>query len=53
MDDALRRRLDAALALLLANFLLSLAVAYRFAPESTLGVLALVGLVAYGHFRSG
>ncbi|SFR86160.1 hypothetical protein SAMN05216559_0184 [Halomicrobium zhouii] len=52
MDDALRHRLDAALLLLLATFLLVLVVAVRTARTETIGVLVLVGLIAISQYRS-
>ncbi|WP_018257897.1 hypothetical protein [Halomicrobium katesii] len=50
-DTALRQRLDAALVLLAANFLLLLVVAFEVHPPGAVGALALTLLVAYGHLR--
>ncbi|WP_323190949.1 hypothetical protein [Halostella sp. PRR32] len=50
-EPALRRRLDAALALLVANFLLLLALAFRYVPETAVRLLAVTGLVGYGLLR--
>jgi hypothetical protein len=53
MDDAtIRKRLDAALLLLVGNFLLLSAFGLSYAPETTVGALALVALLAIGHARS-
>jgi len=51
-DAALRRRLDAALVLLAANVLLLLALALRFTPETTVGMLVFAALLGYG-LRAG
>ena len=47
-DSALRRRLDAALVLLVANFLLLLAIALEFVTEAAVGLLVLAALIGYG-----
>lgn len=51
METALRRRLDAALVLLTANFLLLFALAFRFVTEFAIGLLVIAVLVGYGLFR--
>ena len=50
MDDAtLRRRLDAALLLLVANALLLLGIGLQFATQWTIGVIVLAAIVGLGH----
>ena len=51
MDDALRKRLDAALVLLVANFLLLFGLGFQLTPQTTSGLLVLAGLVGYGLVR--
>ncbi|GAB3311774.1 MULTISPECIES: hypothetical protein [Haloplanus] len=51
-DRSLRRRLDAALVLLAAAVVLLLALALRFAPETTVGLLVFAALLGYA-FRVG
>jgi len=48
MDAPIRKRLDAALLVLVANFLLLLIVAFQFNPPATIGVLVLSSLVGIG-----
>ena len=50
-DDALRKRLDAALVLLIANFLLLLGLAFQSTPETAIGLLVLAALLGYGFVR--
>jgi hypothetical protein len=52
-DAALRKRIDAALALLVANFVLLLALAFRFTPEAAIGTAVILALIGIGHYRSG
>jgi hypothetical protein len=48
MDDAaIRKRLDATLALLTANLLVVLGIGFKYATETTLGVTVLAALVGY------
>ena len=51
-DRALRRRLDAVLVLLAAAVVLLLALALRFAPETTVGLVVFAALLGYA-FLSG
>jgi len=49
MDDAaIRKRLDAALALLTANLLVVLGIGFKYATGATVGVTVLAALVGYG-----
>ena len=49
MDDiAIRKRLDAALALLTANLLVVLGIGFKYATETTVGATVLTALVGYG-----
>ena len=53
MDEtALQKRLDAALVLLVANFLLLLGIGLQYATETSVGVLVLALLIGYGNFRT-
>ena len=51
-DVALKKRLNAALVLLVANFLLLFGIGLRYATETSVGVLVLAGLVGYGLLKS-
>jgi hypothetical protein len=52
MDDlALQQRLDAALILLAANFLLLFLIGLEFVPEASVGVAVLGALIGYGHLK--
>jgi len=48
MDDPIRKRLDAVLLVLAANFLLLLIVAFQSNPPAAIGVLVLSSLVGIG-----
>jgi len=50
-EAALQNRLDTILLLLVANFLLVAGIGLRYATEITVGVLTLILLVAYSHYR--
>jgi len=52
-DDALRKRLDAALFLLTVTLLLVFALAFEFARDAAIGVAVLSVLVGYAFVRSG
>lgn len=52
-EPALQNRLDTILLLLVANFLLLAGIGFRYATEITVGVVILMMLIAYGHFRGG
>ncbi|MCG1004471.1 MULTISPECIES: hypothetical protein [Halobacterium] len=51
-DDALRKRLDAALVLLVANFLLLFGLALEFVEWTALSVLVFFSLVGYAMLHS-
>jgi len=51
-DSALQRRLDAILLLLAVAVLLLVGIGLQYATETTVGVLMLASLVAYGHLKS-
>ncbi|WP_169317789.1 hypothetical protein [Haloferax mucosum] len=50
-DASLRRRLDIALLLLAANFVLLLVIGFQVDLEATFGVLVLVVLLGYGFLK--
>jgi len=53
MDEAaLQRRLDAMLLLLTLNALLLLGIGFRYARDTTVGVVVLALLLAYGQRRA-
>ena len=51
-EAALQRRLDAILLLLTLNALLLLGIGFRYARDTTVGVVVLALLLAYGQRRA-
>ncbi|SDD74130.1 hypothetical protein SAMN05192552_104412 [Natrinema hispanicum] len=51
-ESSLQKRLDTILLLLVVNVLLLLGIGFQYATESTVGVLVLALLIAYGHIKN-
>ncbi len=51
-ESALQNRLDTIQLILLVNTLLLLGIGFKYATESTVGVIVLAALVGYGHLKS-
>lgn len=51
-DPSLQKRFDASIPIAVANVLSLLRLGFEYAPEFTVGVVAITVLVGYGHMRS-